>query len=68
MIKRKTRSVVRVSEGPTGVFTFWALSADAANLPTEGVGTGSICLIADSGKAYVYHEDDGWHELGGGEA
>lgn len=60
MIKRKIGSICRVGEGPTGVYSFLALSADAERLPTSGIATGSCCVMQDTGDLYVYHEDNGW--------
>ena len=66
MVRRKDRSIVRVSEGPTGVFNFVLLAADVSNLPTEGVGTGSIAIVQDTSEIYLYHEDAGWAKIQGG--
>ena len=62
MIPYKYRSIVRVSEGPTKVYLFVCLSEDVENLPTVDIYTGSVCLVQDTGKTLIYHEDSGWEE------
>ena len=59
-VRRKTGSIIRVNDGPGKVFVFIFESYDAANLPTEDVGSGSIALAVDTGDRYIYHEDAGW--------
>lgn len=66
MVRRKNRSIVRVSEGPSGVYNFVFLSADAQYLPTDGVGTGSVAVAHDTSEIYLYHEDAGWAKIQGG--
>ena len=67
MISRKNKTIVRVSEGPSGVYVFVLLSADIEDLPTvaDGVMTGSVALVQDTQKILVYHEDNGWEEWEG---
>ena len=62
VVPKKINSIVRVSEGPTGVFVFVCHSADVENLPTVGVETGSVALVTDNSKKFIYHEDYGWEE------
>ena len=51
---------ITVSEGPTGVYVFvGSSSCSVEDLPTEGVGTGSVALRQDK-KKYLYHETGGW--------
>lgn len=62
MIPRKNGTIVRISEGPTGVYMFALNSEDIDNLPVmaDGVMTGSIALVQDTKKTLIYHEDNGW--------
>ena len=54
---------ILVSEGPTGVFVFAGdENCDVSDLPTEGVGTGSVALRQDK-KRFLYHETGGWVEF-----
>lgn len=63
MIKRNTEGWIRVSEGPQGVYVFIGRqTSDTADLPTEGLLTGSIALQQGTGKKFLYHETDGWKE------
>ena len=68
MIPYKNNSIVRVSEGPTGVFLFVLLNNDVSNLPVyaDGVRTGSTAIVQDTGKVLLYHEDNGWGEYSSG--
>lgn len=45
---------------------FITTSAHIADLPTsvDGVGDGSIAMIKDTGKIYIYDQVNGWGEWG----
>lgn len=59
-MNRKYEGWILVSEGPTGVYVFAGTEdCDVSDLPTEGVGTGSVALRQDK-KKFVYHETGGW--------
>ena len=63
-MRRDYNGWIVVSEGPTGVYMLiGGNDADEEDLPTAGIGTGSVAIQNGTGKKYLYHESDGWLEI-----
>lgn len=60
----ETNGWVRVDTGESGnVFVFIGIpTAAPQDLPTTGVGTGSVA-ITQANKKYLYHKTTGWREM-----
>jgi hypothetical protein len=67
MIPIKNNGWDLVQLGRSGKIYYFVgtLEADIEDLPTAGVGTGSVAIRQD-GARYLYHDDEGWEELSGG--